>query len=121
MGAAEAVRELHDGGWLPLTGRVDEAAVVLEDVLGLGLDQFTKLVLLPQGDFAAFLRADAETRRRLLERLFGTDRFADVQSWLRESQNALRHDVEVARERVGHLLARAQQAADAVRVTVPPL
>ena len=49
---------------------------VLDDVLGLGLEQFTKLVLLPQGDFAAFLRADAESRRALLERLFGTDRFA---------------------------------------------
>jgi exonuclease SbcC len=113
------LRELRDGEWVPLTNRVDEAAGVLEDVLGLGLDQFTKLVLLPQGDFAAFLRSDAETRRRLLERLFGTDRFADVQQWLRESQNLLRQEVDQARERVAHLLARAQQAAGTAGVPVP--
>ena len=87
---------------------------MLRDVLGLGVDQFTKLVLLPQGDFAAFLRADAETRRHLLERLFGTDRFAAVQQWLRESQAGLRQEVEAARERVAHLLARADQAGGTV-------
>ena len=108
------VRELRDGDWVPVTSRVDEAADVLLDVLGLGVDQFTKLVLLPQGDFAAFLRADAETRRYLLERLFGTDRFAAVQQWLRESQAGLRQEVEAARDRVAHLLARADQAGGTV-------
>ncbi len=105
------VRELRDGDWVPVTGRVDEAADVLSGVLGLGADQFTKLVLLPQGDFAAFLRADAEDRRTLLERLFGTDRFAAVQQWLREAQAARRQEVEAADARTSQLVARAEQAS----------
>ncbi|HYY10200.1 MAG TPA: SMC family ATPase, partial [Kineosporiaceae bacterium] len=113
------LREQRDGAWVGLTTRVDEAAAVLEDVLGLGVDQFTKLVLLPQGDFAAFLRADAETRRQLLERLFGTDRFAAVQQWLRESQSSVRQEVDRARERAAHLVARADQAAGTVGVHAP--
>ena len=83
------------------------------DVLGLGVDQFSKVVLLPQGEFAAFLRADAEDRRPLLERLFGTDRFAAVQQWLRESQAGLRpRGRGAARDaaRCPTLLARADQA-----------
>ncbi len=111
------VRELRGGTWVAVTNRIDEAAALLEDVLGLGAEQFTKLVLLPQGDFAAFLRADAETRRQLLERLFGTDRFAMVQQWLRESQGALRTEVDAAGDRVSHLLARLDQAAGTVGVS----
>ncbi len=108
------VRELVGGEWNPVTGRIDEAADLLDTVLGLGIDQFTKLVLLPQGEFAAFLRAGAEERRVLLERLFGTDRFAAVQQWLRETQAGHRQSVEAAEVRSGQLLARAEQAAGMV-------
>ena len=82
--ARVTVRELVDGTWEPLTARIDEAAHLLEELLGLGPDQFTKLVLLPQGEFAAFLRADAEERKALLEKLFGTDRYAALATWVRE-------------------------------------
>jgi exonuclease SbcC len=108
------VRESVGGDWLPVTSRIDEAADLLDDVLGLGVDQFTKLVLLPQGEFAAFLRAGAEERRVLLERLFGTDRFAAVQQWMRETQGALRQEVEAAEARAATLVARAEQAATMV-------
>ena len=110
------VRELVDATWTPLTSRIDEAADLLDDVLGLGLDQFTKLVLLPQGEFAAFLRAGAEDRRALLERLFGTDRFAAVQQWMRETQAALRQEVDAAEARAATLVARAEQSAAMVGV-----
>ena len=104
------VRHWRNDQWEPLTARLDEAAQLLDGVLGLGPDQFTKLVMLPQGEFAAFLRADAEDRRQLLERLFGTDRFAAVQHWLRDRQLAARHEVDVAAARTATLLARAEQA-----------
>jgi exonuclease SbcC len=110
------VSELLDGEWQPLTTRLDEAAHLLDQVLGLGHDQFTKLVLLPQGDFAAFLRADAETRREMLERLFETDRFSAVQTWLRDRRQDLWRQVAEARTVTRELLARAEQAA----VGLPP-
>jgi exonuclease SbcC len=47
-------------------------------------EQFCQVVLLPQGQFADFLRADAEARRPLLEQLFGTMRFSDVERRLAE-------------------------------------
>ncbi len=107
------VRELSGGEWVPLSTRIDEAAHLLEDVLGMGADQFTKLVLLPQGEFAAFLRADAQVRRALLEKLFGTDRFTAVQDWLREQRAALRGQVVEAGHDGAVLLARAGQACAA--------
>ena len=48
----------------------------------MGLEQFSKVVLLPQGEFAAFLRASPEARREVLERLFDISSFAGIEDWL---------------------------------------
>ena len=103
--------DADDDGWRVLTQRVDEVAHLLDAVLGLSLDQFTKLVLLAQGEFAAFLRADAESRRAMLERLFDTERFTQLQSWLRDRQLGLRRRAEECEQTTRDLVARARQAA----------
>jgi DNA repair protein SbcC/Rad50 len=113
------LRESTGDGWRVLSQRVDEAGHLLDAVLGLSLDQFTKLVLLAQGEFAAFLRADAESRRAMLERLFETRRFAQVQSWLHEHQVQLKRRADTFEQATRDLLARAQQAG-AVLPTLEP-
>ncbi len=113
--ARVVVREWDGRAWTTLTQRLDEAGHLVDAVIGLGPEQFTTLVVLPQGDFAAFLRADAETRRRLLERLFGTDRFTQVQGWLRDARSRLRARVDEADTASKVLLARADQVAQALR------
>ena len=49
----------------------DLTACVQDDVIGLGLDHFTKCVVLPQGEFATFMRAKPRQRQDLLVRLLG--------------------------------------------------
>ena len=62
----------NDGPARTLAGtEADLSASVETDVIGLGLDHFTKCVVLPQGAFAAFLRAKPGDRKQLLERLLG--------------------------------------------------
>ncbi|HEX5145889.1 MAG TPA: SMC family ATPase, partial [Conexibacter sp.] len=82
--AACTVQELDaaSGEWVVLAARPDEARHELDALLGMSCDQFCQVVLLPQGEFARFLRADSGERQALLERLFGTDRFARVEQWL---------------------------------------
>ncbi|CAM5264544.1 hypothetical protein SVIOM342S_06138 [Streptomyces violaceorubidus] len=77
-------------------------------------EQFCQVVLLPQGAFARFLRADAEARGKLLGRLFDTRRFAEVEKRLAERRRTTEARV---REGDATLLAdahRMQQAAGAV-------
>jgi exonuclease SbcC len=57
----------------PVATRVEEVGREISDAVGLSREQLTQTVVLPQGEFAAFLRADPEDRRRLLQRLFGTE------------------------------------------------
>jgi DNA repair protein SbcC/Rad50 len=113
--ASTDVRERIDGTWVVRVGRrSDEAGLLLGEVLGMGLEQFTKVVLLPQGEFAAFLRAGAEQRADLLSRLFDIDRYAGVEAWLRDERQRLSRLVSEADAGRDALIARAHQAATPV-------
>jgi exonuclease SbcC len=54
-------------------GRRSEVLLAVQQRLGLDFAQFCRSVLLAQGDFAAFLRAPADERARLLETLTGAE------------------------------------------------
>lgn len=78
--------------WVQKSARNDEAGLELQHLLGMDKEQFTKVVMLPQGEFAAFLRADAKSRRELLQRLFSTTRFEDLEKLFAEqSQRAAKN------------------------------
>ncbi|MCF2535036.1 SMC family ATPase [Streptomyces sp. FB2] len=99
------------GAWKDLSRSHQEIGEEVTQLLGMSREQFCQVVLLPQGDFARFLRADAEARGKLLGRLFDTHRFAEVEKRLAE-----RRRTTEARVRDGDaaLLAdahRMQQAA----------
>jgi exonuclease SbcC len=110
--------EFVGGAWGTVSTRIDEAAEVVHDLIGMGLAQFRRVALLPQGDFAAFLKATPEDRRRLLERLFDVSRFTDVEEWLTQRRRGLGHEVaqrqaqfDAQIERLRDLLAGATPAA----------
>jgi exonuclease SbcC len=82
--ARGTLEERVGGEWQAVSIRLDEIGHELELLMGMSREQFCQVVLLPQGDFAAFLRTDADGRRALLQRLFGTERFENVEDRLRE-------------------------------------
>ncbi|NEA84709.1 SMC family ATPase, partial [Streptomyces sp. SID14436] len=104
----------HDpvsGTWKDLSRSHQEIGEEITQLLGMSREQFCQVVLLPQGDFARFLRADAEARGRLLGRLFDTRRFAEVEKRLAERRRGTESRV---RDGDADLLAdahRMQQAA----------
>lgn len=91
--------------------RIDEVGRTVERLLGLNAEQFFQVVLLPQGEFARFLRADTGERERLLEKLFGTKRFADIEGWFRDLRTERRRELEQRRQEVHTWLARFAQVA----------
>ena len=99
------------GDWEVKSTRIGEADTEIADLMGMSAEQFFQVVLLPQGQFAQFLHADAEARARLLQKLFGTDRFRAVEDWLAERRRATTAEVTVAADRVNLLVAQVAQAA----------
>ena len=104
--ASVVLEEHHTGRWVVRSTRADEVGEIVTEVLGMGLEQFSKVVLLPQGEFAAFLRSTAEERRLLLERLFDISTWTGVEEWLAERRRELAAEVNEARAALDTDLAR---------------
>ncbi|WP_329787777.1 SMC family ATPase [Lentzea sp. DG1S-22] len=91
--------------------RIDDVARAVEDMLGMSYEQFFQVVLLPQGEFAKFLRSDTAEREVLLEKLFGTERFLDVEKWFRDRRLAAGRVLEERRQGAAKLVHRVAEAA----------
>ena len=65
----------------PVT-RVGDADAEITRAVGLSREQFTQTVVLPQGKFARFLRADSSERQHLLKDVFGTGIYDAIQDAL---------------------------------------
>ncbi|WP_369198331.1 AAA family ATPase [Streptomyces djakartensis] len=99
------------GVWKDLSRSHQEVGEEITQLLGMSREQFCQVVLLPQGDFARFLRADAEARGKLLGRLFDTRRFADVEKRLAERRRATETRVRAGDAELLADAHRMQQAA----------
>jgi exonuclease SbcC len=103
-------RLTDENGWQATSTRLDEAGHEIGLLTGMTLDQFCQVVLLPQGEFATFLRAGAEERRPLLERLFSTHRFSEVETWFADRRTQLHRQAAAAESGVREVAARAVEA-----------
>jgi exonuclease SbcC len=79
---------LGDDGWVTLAAKEKRVADELDEILQLSREQFLQVILLAQNRFARFLLADSKERQGLLRRLFGTERFEDVQTRFDERRRA---------------------------------
>lgn len=48
-----------------------------KEIIGLGLEDFTRTVVLPQGKFSEFLKLEGKSRREMLERLFNLQQYGE--------------------------------------------
>lgn len=99
-----------DGRGQNLT-RLSEIGDVVNALLGMSADQFFQVVLLPQGEFARFLRADSDERGNLLERLFDTGRFGDVEEWFAQRRRDSAAELADAHHDIDIMLGKVSQAS----------
>ena len=68
-------------------GKKTDTLKEIERLVGLNFTQFTRSVLLAQGDFTAFLKAEKKEKSSLLEKLTGTDIYSEISVKIREKYN----------------------------------
>ncbi|WP_072688056.1 AAA family ATPase [Rhodococcus marinonascens] len=91
--------------------RIPDIAEEVGRLMGMSADQFFQVVLLPQGEFARFLRADNEERGQLLERLFDTTRFGTVEEWFLNRRRISAQDLDDHQRGIEVLIAKVGAAA----------
>src|SRR6516162_3136143 len=98
----------RDGAaWASVSANKAEAGELIAELMGLTRAQFTQVMLLPQGEFARFLRSSDDVRRALLTRLFGTSLYDRITDEL----CARRTEATRARERAERDISEAVSAA----------
>lgn len=95
----------------PVSSRIPEVAVEIARIVGLDRAQFLQTVVLPQGEFARFLRSPGEERRKLLQSLFGTQVYDRTADELAARRRAVQAEVDGADTRVRDALSRFAEAA----------
>ncbi|MDT4893546.1 MAG: repair protein SbcC/Rad50 [Pseudonocardiales bacterium] len=110
--AAQAHLERFEGDrWVSRSSNKAEIGLMLADEIGLTRDQFGQVVLLPQGEFARFLRSTDDERRELLTRLFGTQLYDHITDELDRRRGMAARELDGSAGRVSSGVAAAAEAA----------
>ncbi len=72
-------------------------------LIGMTFDQFTRSVLLAQGDFATFLKADRNAKAELLEKLTGTDIYSSISKIIYRLAKEANDALKSLTERIGDI------------------
>ncbi len=81
-------RFIGEQTWEPLSVRHAEADTEITRAVGLTRGQFLQTVVLPQGEFATFLRSESADRLPILERIFATEVYSRIQSAFDDERRA---------------------------------
>ncbi len=106
--------EHWDGAWMAVPGKKTELNDRLKTMLGMSADEFSKIVVLPQGDFQQFLEASSGEREKMLEKLFPVDAYDRLTEHFKLRARELEAQRNATEDKLGALtgqLAEADRAA----------
>ena len=95
-----SLRQLTEGGVTYAGGQRDVQSQI-DEKIGLNWEQFRRAVILPQGDFAAFLKAGMDERSALLERMTGTEHYSALSVAAYERAKTERLKLTMLEEKLG--------------------
>lgn len=110
---ASLLAEWDGSAWQPLSHRNDEVGQMISLLLGMDVHQFTRVAMLPQGEFAAFLRSTDAEREKLLKRLFDTTLFDRTVQLAAERKRELTEQVGGRRNAMDAAVAETAAAVSA--------
>jgi DNA repair protein SbcC/Rad50 len=93
----------------PLADRVKEIRTEVDRILGLDYDGFTRSVVLPQGQFDAFLKGEPKERRKILVALLSLGIYERMQQLANQKSVAARTEAEFIKRQLETDFASATQ------------
>ncbi len=77
-----------------------ELLAKVRELIGLTFEQFTRAVLLAQGEFATFLKAPSRNKAEILEKLTGTDIYSKISIRIHEKRKEAENQLYLAEEKI---------------------
>ena len=91
------------------TQKSDRVTARCTELLGLNADQFRKIVMLAQGEFREFLKADSKTKGEILRELFDSTPCVWLQDLLSGARDQLRQQRQAGTDRLERLMRQEFQ------------
>jgi exonuclease SbcC len=88
------VRQISDSNNKIIADQLRACDTRIVEILGLTFDQFTKVILLAQGSFAAFLEANKNDKGELLEQITGTEIYGEISKKVFERSKAEKEQLD---------------------------
>ena len=116
---------MPDGSQYP--GKLSDTNRKIEEIVGLTADQFRKVVMIAQGEFMDFLRADSKAKTALLRDLLKTDYYYQLSERLKMQAKEKNNAAKTQRAKLSLIAANAEtkglpeddkQALEAAKGTV---
>lgn len=73
--------------------KATEVKKLIEELLHLTVQQFTQIILLPQGEFRKFLNANSNDKEVVLRKLFGTQIYSELSLRLKERKKSFEKEL----------------------------
>ncbi|HCD37042.1 MAG TPA: chromosome segregation protein SMC [Chlorobium sp.] len=97
----------------PIETKKSLVGAVIEEKTGMDFDRFTRSILLAQGGFDTFLKADVEQKSKILEQITGTEIYSDISRRVHERQRDEREKLNLLNaETSGIVILEPEQEAD---------
>jgi len=113
---AEAQLWLLDGtpnGKLMVAKKVNDATAQIETLIGLNVEQFRQVMVLPQGKFRELLMADSKEREKIFGQLFQTQIYKRIEERLKLQAAGIRQAVEQHQNQIKGMLQSAEVNTEA--------
>jgi len=94
---------IYDVNGTPLDLKKSEVPSKNEEIIGLKYDQFVKSIILSQGQFSKFLKADKSERGQLLENLTGSSIYRKISIAAYEKYKVVKDEVALEKDRLEHI------------------
>jgi exonuclease SbcC len=75
-----------------LETKINRVEEKINEITGMSYDQFTRSILLAQGDFASFLKANLDERSAILEQITGTKIYSEISKYVHETRKTVREE-----------------------------
>jgi len=79
----------------PIETKKSLVAGVIEEKTGMDFERFTRSILLAQGGFDTFLKADVEQKSKILEQITGTEIYSEISRRVHERQRDEREKLNI--------------------------
>jgi len=104
--------ETTSGEPIPAVDRfiLSDVNAKLEQIIGLSKEQFSQIVMLPQGEFRKLLTSDTDNKEEILRRIFRTELYERLENRFQTKNRALQDQLKEAKATLNAYMKQVQEA-----------